>query len=404
MASNSRRTLSRRDLLRTGSMAGLTGLLAGAVAPSASAGTQAPPATSPPAPAGVSVSADGSYASVPLRQSAITVSAIQSRVRAVDGRNPAPRLKENLAHVLELIDDAQGFAEAWGPERQWGSAQDLLCFHEFPIQGWNPWTRKDILRVAIDLPGAESEAIGLKAKKYNCYIAFGCYARDKDWPDHVMSISTIIGPSGQIVSKQLKARNMLGVFGDFSLFGTTVYDVLDRYVELYGWDAVIPVARTDIGNICMTPVGNEPDLYRCMALKGAEIIIRTVTGGTNAADAADTARVNNVYCVGVGNSVSPDNIGFVESAGAADGGTVICDPRGRILAASENHHEAIITTRIPIGEFRKGRAVPEVPVALFLPVFQKYAPRYAPNAYKDYLPTDLKDAARYLRSRIKAVK
>jgi hypothetical protein len=45
-----------------------------------------------------------------------------------------------------------------------------------------------------------------------------------------------------------------------------------------------------------------------------------------------------------------------------------------------------------------------VPVALFLPVFQKYAPRYAPNAYKDYLPTDLKDAARYLRSRIKAVK
>jgi hypothetical protein len=102
--------------------------------------------------------------------------------------------------------------------------------------------------------------------------------------------------------------------------------------------------------------------------------------------------------------VSPDNIGFVESAGAADGGTVICDPRGRILAASENHHEAIITTRIPIGEFRKGRAVPEVPVALFLPVFQKYAPRYAPNAYKDYLPTDLKDAARYLRSRIKAVK
>jgi len=180
MASNSRRTLSRRDLLRTGSMAGLTGFLAGAVAPSASAGAQAPPATSSLAPTGVSVSADGSYTTVPLRQNAITVAAIQSRVRAVDGRNPGPRLKENLAHVLELIDASQGSAEAWGPERQWGSAQDLICFHEFPIQGWNPWTRKEILRVAIDLPGVEAEAIGLKAKKYNCYIAFGCYARDKD--------------------------------------------------------------------------------------------------------------------------------------------------------------------------------------------------------------------------------
>ena len=394
--------MSRRDVIRAAGLAGVTGIVGGGRAAAAAASEQAAPRK--PSPDDISVSSDGSYATIPLLQPAISVSAIQSRVRAVDGRNPAPRLKENLAHVLDLIDDAQGVAEAWGPERQWGSAQDLICLHEFPIQGWNPWTRQELLRVAIDLPGAESEAIGQRARRYHCYIAFGCYARDKDWPDHVMSISTIVGPSGQIVSRQLKARNMLGVFGDFSLFGTTVYDVLDRYVDLYGWDAVIPVARTDIGNICMTPVGNEPDLYRCMALKGAEIIIRTVTGGSNAADAADTARVNNVYCLGVGNSVSPDNIGFADSAGAADGGTVICDPRGRVLAQSENHHEAIVTTRIPIGDFRKGRAVPEVPMALFQPVFQKYAPRYAPNAYQDYLPTDLKDAARYLRTRITPVK
>jgi predicted amidohydrolase len=362
MAPARRRALSRRDMLRTAGMAGLTGLVANVGGASADAAQQ-PVQPRKPSPGDIAASSDGSYATVPLRQAAINVAAVQSRVRALDGRNAAPRLKENLAHVLELIDAAQGAAEAWGAERRWGSAQDLITFHEFPLQGWNPWTRQEILQVAIDLPGEESEAIGGKAKRYNCYIAFGCYARDKDWPNHVMSISTIVGPSGQIVSKQLKARNMLGVFGDFSLFGTTVYDVLDRYVELYGWDAVIPVARTDIGNLCMTPVGNEPDLYRCMALKGAEIIIQTVTGGTNATSAAETARVNNVYCMGVGNAVSPDNIGFAESAGAADGGTVILDPRGRVLAQSENHHEAIVSARIPIAEFRKGRAVPEVPVA-----------------------------------------
>ena len=398
MASTTSRSLTRRAVLRAGSAAGLAGLAGNLGIPTAEAGS--PDTAAQAAARDVSVESGGAYATVPLRQPAIGVSAIQSRVRAVDGRNPAPRLKENLAHVLELIDDAQGASEAWGPEPRWGSKQDLICLHEFPLQGWNPWTREEILRVAIDLPGAESEAIGRKAKKYNCYIAFGCYARDKDWPNHVLSISTIVGPSGEIISKQLKARNMLGVFGDFALFGTTVYDVLDRYVELYGWDAVIPVARTDIGNICMTPVGNEQDLYRCMALKGAEIIIRTVTGGSNAQGAAETARANNVYCVGVGNSVSPDNIGFVESAGAVDGGTVICDPRGTVLARSESHHESIVQARIPIGSFRTGRTTPEVPMALFMPVYQKYAPRYGPNAFSEYLPTDLKDAARYVRNRL----
>lgn len=403
MASNTPRALTRRAVLRATGAAGFAGLAGGLGAPSVSAEGRVPRTTQTPA-TGVSVQSGGTYATVPLRQASIGVAAIQSRVRAVDGRNPAPRMKENLAHVLDLIDASQGASAAWGPEPRWGSKQDLICLHEFPLQGWNPWTRDEILRVAIDLPGVESEAIGERAKRYNCYIAFGCYARDPDWPNHVLSISTIVGPSGGIVSKQLKARNMLGVFGDFALFGTTVYDVLDRYVELYGWDAVIPVARTDIGNICMTPVGNEQDLYRCMALKGAEIIIRTVTGGSNATGAAETARANNLYCVGVGNSVSPDNIGFAESAGAVDGGTVICHPRGAVLAQAESHHEAIVTARIPIGDFRAGRTIPEVPMALFMPVYQQYAPRYQPNAFSEYLPTDFKDTARYVRARLKGGK
>src|SRR5690606_3049760 len=127
-----------------------------------------------------------------------------------------------------------------------------------------------------------------------------------------INMSVIMGPDGNIVSKQWKARNILGLFGEGALIGTTVYDVLDRYVEMYGWDAVLPVARTDIGNIAMTAVGIEPLLYQCLALKGAEILIMTVTGGSNAESARATARANRIYTVGVGNSVSPDNPGFLE--------------------------------------------------------------------------------------------
>lgn len=257
-------TLRRRDLLRQAGAAGLAGLTAAAFPgriTSASDDQASPqPATPGATPSRVSVAQRGAYDTVPLRQDFINVAAIQSRVRSVDVGNLAPTLKANLQHVLDLIDVAQGSPGAWNHERRWGSKQDLICLHEFPVQGFQPWNRDELIKVAFDLPGPESEAIGQRAKTADCYIAWGCYARDKDWPNHVINMSVISGPSGAIVSKQWKLRNILGAFGDLALIGTTVCDVLDRYVEMYGWDEVIPIARTDIGNLAMTAVGNEPGL------------------------------------------------------------------------------------------------------------------------------------------------
>jgi len=380
-------THSRRGLLA--GTAGLAGAaLLGGPSRGAAAATQ------------VSAARNGAYESVPLRQDFINVSAIQSRVRAVDLNNLKATNRANLEHVLQLIDYAQGSAEAWGGERRWGARQDLICMHEFPIQGFQPWTRTEMNRVAYDLPGPETEAIGERAKRYGCYVAFGCYAREKDWPGHVINMSVIVGPTGEIVSKQWKARNILGFFGDGALIGTTVYDVLDRYVEMYGWDAVLPVARTDIGNLAMTAVGFEPILYQFLALKGVELLIMTVTGGSNADFAMQAARYNRIYTVGVGNAVSPDNIGFTDAAGAEDEGTVIADPHGTALARTTNHHEDIATARIPIADFRKTRRFPEIPAALLLPVLQSYEPRFKPNAFLEALPETYKEAGDLVRKRM----
>ena len=401
---------TRRELLAgaaglvTASTAGsLSSAATTATAPTAApttAGATAPAKSSRPAVTPVAVAKRGAYQTVPLRQDAINVTAIQSRVRSVDIRNLGPSMQANLDHVVGLIDIAQGSDAAWGGERLWGGKQDLICMHEFPIQGFQPWTRKELNRIAFDLPGPESAVISERARKYDCYIAFGCYAKDKDWPNHFINMSVIIGPSCEIVSKQWKARNILGLFGEGALFGTTIYDVLDRYVEMYGWDATMPVARTNIGNIAMTSVGGEPMLYQCLAMKGAEIIILTVTGGTNADSAISTARGSRVYCVGVGNSVTPDNIGFAEAAGSRDEGTVIVDPRGTPIARSANHHEDTVSGRIPIADFRKNRRVSELPVALFLPVLQQYEPVFQPNSFLEYLPTDYRDAGVFIRRRM----
>ena len=384
---------SRRQIMKGVGAAGLATLAASTTAQAASHAQSDTPGDRDK----ISVAQNGQYETTELRQRSINVSAIQSRVRAVDVNNLQSTMQANLDHVLHLIDIAQGAPDEWGRERLWGGKQDFLCMHEFPIQGFQPWSRKDLYKAAIDLPGPETEAIGQRAKEFNCYISFGCYAREKDWPDHVINMSVIVGPDGNIVSKQWKARNILGLFGEGALIGTTVYDVLDQYVEMYGWDATLPIARTDIGNIAITAVGAEPIVYQCLALKGAEILVKSVTGGNNPESSSQTAKTNRIYTVGVGNSVSPDNLGFAEAAGSSDEGTVICDPRGNFMARSANHHEDIVSSRIPIADFRETRRFREIPAALIIPVLQQYEPRFKPNAFADTLPATYKEAGDLVR-------
>jgi len=393
--------LDRRSLITGAAMASLAAAAGSTASGEAAAQNTAAPAGGAPAPGnGIEVSNRGQYAKVPLKQDFVNVAAVQSQLYSIEVRDRANTLKRNLNRILRLIDLAQNSPEEWGGERRWGSKVDLISMHEFPIQGFQPWTRKELNQVAFELPGPESEAIGERAKRYGCYISWGCYAKEKDWPDHVINMSVLTGPDGKIVSKQWKARNILGLFGDGALIGTTIYDVLDRYVEMYGWDAVLPVARTDIGNIAITAVGAEPTLYTCLGLKGAEILVLSVTGGSNSESAITTARANRLYTLGVGNAVSPNNIGFPESSGTRDEGTVIVDPRGTVLAKTSNHHEDIITARIPIAEFRKTRRVQELPVAILLPVLQQYQPLFQPNAFLEKLPQTYQEAGEIVRKRM----
>jgi predicted amidohydrolase len=389
-------TLDRRSLLTGAAAAGVAALAAGEAA-----AQDAPKAAAAPRDGEVKAARGGKYESVPLKQDFINVAAIQSQLFSVDVRDKARTLKRNLDRVVRLIDLAQNSPEEWGYERRWGSKADLICMHEFPVQGFQPWTRKELNQIAFELPeGPEVAVIGERAKRYECYIAFGCYAKLKEWPDHVINMSVLMGPDGKVVDAQWKARNILGLFGDQALIGTTVYDVLDRYVEMYGWDRTLPVARTPIGNISMTAVGAEPMLYTCLGLKGAEVLVMSVTGGSNAESAIATARANRLYTVGVGNSVSPGNIGFPEASGTEDGGTVIVDPRGTPLAKTDNHHEDIINARIPIADFRKTRRVQELPKALLMPVLQAYEPVFQPNAFLEKLPATYKESGDLVRKRM----
>ena len=145
--------LSRRGFLRGGA-AGAVGLaFGGAPAAQAAIGKGSEQ---------LSVRQDGRYATVPLAKDNIRLGVMQTRVRPVDPANPEKGRRENLDHMLKLIANAQ----------EWNPPSDILLFHEFPITGFSyDWTRKDILRLSIDLPGPETEELGKAAKKYSISTA-----------------------------------------------------------------------------------------------------------------------------------------------------------------------------------------------------------------------------------------
>jgi len=368
----------RRSFLKSTALAGTAGLIAAAMGQPAARAAMGRGSDS------ISIRPDGTYEVVPLEKSTVRLGIVQSRVRGVRIDNLREDRQANLGHMLEQIDNAFHF----------GAGADILFFHEFPITGFNAWTRKEILQVAVEIPGEESEAISEKAKQYGCYVVFGSYARDAGWPNHVLSITTIIGPDGSIVDKHWKARNIKGVFHGIELFTTTVYDVLDEYVEMYGSDAVLPVTRTPIGNIVTSSVQLEPELFRAFAMKGGEIFLRTATGGFTPWDVQATAGYNRVYVAVCNNAVSPDNPGFYDDAGS--GGSAIYNPRGEIIAAANTKFETLVAAPIPIAQFREKNRQPIVHMELYRDVFNTYRNAYGPNLFSEYQPTDLKDSKAYL--------
>ncbi len=333
------------------------------------------------------------YEVVPLRSDEVKVAVAQTTYRSVNPKNAKAEIKTNLYHMLRFIDFIQARRR-----------RDLVCFHEFPLQGSDiRWTREEQLKVAIDVPGEETEIIGARAKQYNCYIEFGARARLKDWPGHFIYMGFIIGPDGQIVMQRWKSRNMAGIG-----FGTTVFDVLDRYVEMYGWDAVFPVARTDIGNLAIMPEIWEPEMARAFAIKGTELIIRYMTYGAGHWGTAplaykgslgDTMRIdfqagcmqNSIYGVFINNAIVEADV--FKDYGA--GKSAVYDMDGRPMTEALTPHETMIEAVIPMASYRRGHSIPRIPKELYAPVLDAYVSKFPPNLFAGPMPDNNADSVKF---------
>ena len=180
----------------------------------------------------------------------------------------------------------------------------------------------------IDPDGPEHEALASIASDQGVYLSGNVYETDSHFPSLYFQTSFILGDTGNLL---LRYRRLI------SMFAPTPYDVLDRYLEVYGEDSLFPVVDTPLGR--MGTIASEeilfPELTRALALRGAEVICHSsseisspLLTPKNAAKVARAAE-NHLYLVSA-NSAGIAGIDLPNQS--VDRGSKIVDYQGRVLA------------------------------------------------------------------------
>ena len=318
------------------------------------------------------VNADGTYKTVPLEKDTVTLTLIQSAADRIKDVKDAPKiLKKNAEHMVEMG------RRACKAEKK----PDILLFHEFPLTGYFFGKRPQKLEVAINIPGPETALLSALASECDAYLVFGAYAKDAEWPGHVLSINTVIGRKGQIIKKVWKPKNIKRFYDTFEISTTTVESVQRAFRAKYGVDDEFPVIRTEFGNLAVTTVQLDPMIFAAFAMKGTEIMLRTSTLFFRS-DVISTAMVNDVYSA----------MANIPMKSKYAGHSIIVDPNGKVLAEVDSHEgEGIISAEIPIAEFRRRRRLPQYPVGFTRSVFSQYQDEIPPDHMElpaDQLPVD----------------
>lgn len=175
----------------------------------------------------------------------------------------AARMRASLAR----IDVAIGGARRWiGPELK------LVVLPEYILSGppWGESIADWAAKGAIAPDGPEYDALAKLAQKHGVFLAGNGYETDVHFPGLYFQACWVFDPAGNRV---LTYRRLI------SIFAPTPHDVWDKYLDVYGLEAVFPVADTVIGKLAA--IASEeilyPEVARAHAIRGAEVFLHSTS-------------------------------------------------------------------------------------------------------------------------------
>ena len=195
---------------------------------------------------------------------AYTAVALQTRCFAINKLNVADARQKMIKNIRTVAGQVQGTKGFVGPSVKLVVLPEYFLT-SFPLgESLSEWKEKG----AIAQDGKEYDLLSEIAQKNNIYLSGNVYELDPHFRDLYFQTSFILGPNGDCV---LRYRRLV------SMFAPTPHDVLDKYLDVYGQDALFPVAKTELGNLAC--VASEeilyPEISRCLTMNGAEVLLHS---------------------------------------------------------------------------------------------------------------------------------
>jgi predicted amidohydrolase len=256
-------------------------------------------------------------------------------------------MRENVEIVSKRIGASKAFI---------GKDLKLVVLPEYFISGFpmhesvEGWKAKACINDAAPVMAAIREI----AVKHGVFLAGNVYENDLNFPEIYFQLCFILDPLGNTILKYRRLNSM---------FSFTPYDVLDRYIEMYGQDALFPVVDTEIGRLAC--VASEeilyPEICRCLMMNGAEVILHPTSEvasplATPKNIAKQARAIENLAYL-----VSANSAGILQTdfpAYSTDGSSKIIRYDGLILAEAASGESMAANAIIDIGALRHYRQLP----------------------------------------------
>jgi len=295
--------------------------------------------------------------------------ALQTRCDAVNNMDKPEARAAMLAAIARIDEQIRGSLVLTGPSAR------LVVLPEYFMTGYpvgetiEGWADK----AAIAVGGPEYEALCAVAQRHRIWLAGNAYEVDDNFPGYYFQVCFIIGPTGEVL---LRYHRLI------SMFAPTPHDVWDRYLDLYGLDAVFPVADTEIGKLacCASEEILFPEITRAHALRGAEIILHSTSEVSSPEftpkEIARRARaIENLVYVISANTAGVYGEGI--PANSVDGMSKIVDFKGRVLASASTGETMSANAEIDLPALRANRAKPGMPNYFVRQRLELFADTYA---------------------------
>ena len=304
------------------------------------------------------------YKALALQVTCQTVNSCRNRAEA------QPIMNQTLDRLEGQIAASMAFL---------GKDTKLVVLPEYFLTGFpmgesiEAWQEK----ASLDMDGPKYARMGQICQKLQIYLSGNVYENDPHFPDIYFQTSFIVAPSGEVILRYRRLNSM---------FAPTPHDVMDKYVEVYGYEALFPVVKTEIGNLAC--IASEeilyPEIARCLAMRGAEVLCHSSSEvASNLLTQKNVAKLARAI-ESMAYVVSANSAGMAGIAipfASTDGASKVVNYEGLVLSEAGYGESMVANATVDLAALRAHRQRPAMSNFLARQRFELYAPSYAAHAF-----------------------